>query len=1013
MGAIRDAANAAFSDGPASSPSMPPKADIRAVFATIDQKVASIEAGYDVSYETRAQLFADLAWTAGKTGRVFGDATTAYRGVYKKSGASGAGSWTKIGELPEVSGLGALATKNTVATSDLNNEAVTLSKFQRIQNNVLLGRTLGGEGAAHYVGAVGGLEFVTGGAIQVANDGVTNAKLANMPEGTVKMRRRGVGAGDPTDTTIDNLAADLGFTRGDAKRPGDSPLSFTASLAGGDPASVVPLTVADTVEDSRGREVILSGSRPLIATREKFALEIGRKLRIRAVVQRRTNTPDPSGDAVHIRVGWYDRFKNALAGGAALTIIETLANLTVGSGAVSVEKVISLSAGDDVDFVAPTGAVYGVAYVYQYGTVPRTAVQVLDVQDITALQSYDPDLSALEGQVAGLISIDAGDRLDQLESAVGTPSLLRFDVLGNALAETDIPVGVDLIEVMAFANPGDGWHRFLKRSHVESTRQQKWQIDGAWWETGATAILMLFTGQSNTVVTKSYAWECPPNLWLWNGTTFVKPSETVIGTPVAAGWKAALENPDKDIHVVIAGGGGLSIDKFNGGLKRWKMDTGATVGAGISAGLLRLNNANPALATEMFMSYLDVNGNLQASLNGIFSELGYSIRIEKASDASVYLAYNVTGASFPPGVFARNITYTGGAGTIEDDAPLNIVFSTDVYALINANLPGALVGAGRDKPSLVAVWQGETGYLEPRYYVADWELFYDRLMGDGFIDETTPFVIYGINGTKNNPGDTAMGDFALYLQQVVQAKPNTRRFVALSSLPAAFWDDVFHPTAEGYLFAGYLGWQAFATGVGFCTPAGGIVVHPETGRSFQTGGTVAEPSIAWLGDADTGFYHAGVNRIGVAIGGVAAVTFGAEEDVDGLRWWRISNTVNGISSRAHAEVESNAGKLINFAHSILAGGFGGVTWSGASAMFISAVHAEGEIVFTAGGLVEKARLTASTFILAGAFVHRPPASAPALAANGDMTIEATNNTTLKFKLRGSDGVTRSGTIALA
>ena len=35
------------------------------------------------------------------------------------------------------------------------------------------------------------------------------------------------------------------------------------------------------------------------------------------------------------------------------------------------------------------------------------------------------------------------------------------------------------------------------------------------------------------------------------------------------------------------------------------------------------------------------------------------------------------------------------------------------------------------------------------------------------------------------------------------------------------------------------------------------------------------------------------------------------------------------------------------------------------------------------------------------------------AANGDMVIEATNNTTITFKLKGSDGTVRSGTITLA
>lgn len=63
-------------------------------------------------YETRATLYADLDWPANTRGVVWGDATEAYHGVYKKSGASGAGSWARIGDLPMTSvAVAALAAK--------------------------------------------------------------------------------------------------------------------------------------------------------------------------------------------------------------------------------------------------------------------------------------------------------------------------------------------------------------------------------------------------------------------------------------------------------------------------------------------------------------------------------------------------------------------------------------------------------------------------------------------------------------------------------------------------------------------------------------------------------------------------------------------------------------------------------------------------------------------------------------------------------------------------------------
>jgi len=46
-------------------------------------------------------------------------------------------------------------------------------------------------------------------------------------------------------------------------------------------------------------------------------------------------------------------------------------------------------------------------------------------------------------------------------------------------------------------------------------------------------------------------------------------------------------------------------------------------------------------------------------------------------------------------------------------------------------------------------------------------------------------------------------------------------------------------------------------------------------------------------------------------------------------------------------------------------------------------------------------------------IHLRPSSSLTPSANGDLCIEATNNTTLTFRLKGSDGTVRSGTVTLA
>ena len=73
------------------------------------------------NYSTRALLYADLRHPVDTLGRVFNDANTAYRGVYKKAGGVGEGSWSRIGPLPEVDvAMTDLAAQHSAALGDIN-----------------------------------------------------------------------------------------------------------------------------------------------------------------------------------------------------------------------------------------------------------------------------------------------------------------------------------------------------------------------------------------------------------------------------------------------------------------------------------------------------------------------------------------------------------------------------------------------------------------------------------------------------------------------------------------------------------------------------------------------------------------------------------------------------------------------------------------------------------------------------------------------------------------------------
>ncbi|WP_323006578.1 hypothetical protein [Pseudorhodobacter sp.] len=52
------------------------------------------------NYATRAELLADLVWPDRAQGQIWGDGFAGYNGVYRKEGAAGTGTWSRVGDLP-------------------------------------------------------------------------------------------------------------------------------------------------------------------------------------------------------------------------------------------------------------------------------------------------------------------------------------------------------------------------------------------------------------------------------------------------------------------------------------------------------------------------------------------------------------------------------------------------------------------------------------------------------------------------------------------------------------------------------------------------------------------------------------------------------------------------------------------------------------------------------------------------------------------------------------------------
>lgn len=89
-----------FADGPSTTPTMPDKALIRALFKGYEDFISAFTTNGGLVYPNRSTLYADLAHDANSQAWVATDATASYNGIYRKVGASGSGSWSRILDLP-------------------------------------------------------------------------------------------------------------------------------------------------------------------------------------------------------------------------------------------------------------------------------------------------------------------------------------------------------------------------------------------------------------------------------------------------------------------------------------------------------------------------------------------------------------------------------------------------------------------------------------------------------------------------------------------------------------------------------------------------------------------------------------------------------------------------------------------------------------------------------------------------------------------------------------------------
>lgn len=108
---------------PASGTHKPKKSEIRPWAARLENLYSAAQAGGGLAYETKAAMDADLAHGANQIAWVMEDPTAANNGIYAKVGASGSGSWNRLGDLPysyiKASNAGAGTANAIVATTSI------------------------------------------------------------------------------------------------------------------------------------------------------------------------------------------------------------------------------------------------------------------------------------------------------------------------------------------------------------------------------------------------------------------------------------------------------------------------------------------------------------------------------------------------------------------------------------------------------------------------------------------------------------------------------------------------------------------------------------------------------------------------------------------------------------------------------------------------------------------------------------------------------------------------------
>lgn len=242
-------------------------------------------------------------------------------------------------------------------------------------------------------------------------------------------------------------------------RPGDAAGSF--SLVRGPYAlngrredlPAVPAAMLAT--GSEGGCVVLKGA-GTVGMSDLIAVEPGRVYRARVALERLGDPIDPSNDAVQYGLVFLDAFANILPFGTGINVVEQIDDLRTASGRLERHVTFARSGGDRVEIVVPIRARYARVWVRTFGTEDGvTQIDVVGANDVTDATVLDPISASVASQVAGLVSVNPGPRLDLIEGVLTAPDSVTYRDKGEA-SQAAIPVSVVTVRLLGGTQANDG-----------------------------------------------------------------------------------------------------------------------------------------------------------------------------------------------------------------------------------------------------------------------------------------------------------------------------------------------------------------------------------------------------------------------------------------------------------------------------------------------------------------------------------------------------------------------------